>query len=274
MLPLFSTANLGYEIERKQLKKPDPFSVVVRQSFENLRKRQKTILSLLVLLLVLGFGIAIMLTQKAAREARGKDALFQARLNLEKELNTLVEAESSSQAEVPAVQKISSRANEPSKQTDRLKIIYKKLDVKKYFTQSVKSLEEVITNYSDTRAALDAMLILGDLYFEHGESEKAEPHYQAAADSISAPLEKALVLLALGYTYENSKKLKEALDVFQRAFNLGQEGLKGELWLAMARVHEAQGQKDKAKEIYQKIISQIPNTEYANTAESQQASLE
>lgn len=238
----------------KELKQPDKFATSVKNFFDQALKRQKVIISLLIFVFIVGLGITMVFTQKDARSSRARDALFQATQALEQELTVI--------AATP--QPVASVRPDPAQ------VAHKKLDVSKELSRSIKLFEEVVSKYDGTRSSFDARLKLGDLYFDHGEPAKAISWYQSAVDASPGMQEKALALQSLGSAFENDQKPKEALSAFEKALGLGQEGLKGDLLLGAARSHEAMGDREKAKNFYQQIISQFPNSEFAKKAEIQQ----
>jgi tetratricopeptide (TPR) repeat protein len=145
--------------------------------------------------------------------------------------------------------------------------MYKKFDVDTTLAEPVKQLQLIVTDFSNTRAAFEARLTLGDLYYNHGQAEKSVKWYQEAADSAPGTFEKALAFYALGYSFENAAKPGEALKIYEKALNQGEVGLKGDLLLATARCYESMHDIAKARSTYDRIIAELPNTDYATSAQ-------
>ena len=101
----------------------------------------------------------------------------------------------------------------------------------------------------------------------HGEFTKALPWYEKASDSAPDSFEKALAFSSLGYVHESLGKPTEALQSFQKALNLGEGSLKGDLLMGVARSYEAVHDSANARSTYDKILTELPNTEYAKSAE-------
>ena len=141
------------------------------------------------------------------------------------------------------------------------------MDVDTHYPEAVKKLKAVDQDFTKTRPAFEARLKLGNLYFNHGNFEKALPWFQKAVDTAPAKLEKALALSAVGYTYENLGKGNTAIQSFQKAIDLGESSVKGELLIAIARCYEEIHDTAKARSTYDQILSELPNTEYAKNAE-------
>ena len=67
--------------------------------------------------------------------------------------------------------------------------------------------------------------------------------------------------------------LKKMNAVFQKALELGEGSLKGDLLMAIARCQETLHDSSKARSIYDRILSELPNTEYAKAADINKAQL-
>lgn len=140
------------------------------------------------------------------------------------------------------------------------------LDVDAKLPKTVLQLKNIVKNYGSTRAALEARIKLGTIYFNHGEYEKAKTWFEQAADA-SSGYEKAVALSSLGYTYEDLGNYDLAIKTFQKALQLGEGGLKGDLLIAIARNYENMKDFNKARSIYDQILTELPTTEYAKQAE-------
>ena len=143
----------------------------------------------------------------------------------------------------------------------------KKVDVDTHFAESLAQLKKVENDFPRTRPAYEARLRLGNLYFNHSHYEKALPWFEKATQTAPTKLEKALALSAVGYSYENLKKGNAAIQTFQKAIDLGETSIKGELLMAIARCYEAVQDPTKARSTYDQVLSELPNTEYAKSAE-------
>ena len=111
------------------------------------------------------------------------------------------------------------------------------------------------------KTLVEACLVLEEAF------EKAQPWYQKAADTAKGKFEKSLSLSALGYSFENLGKHANAIESFQKALDLGENSLKGDLLLALARCYGSIHDVAKARSTYDRVLSDLPNTEYAKNAE-------
>lgn len=283
----FSTTDAG--IDRKSLKQPDSLSVVLKGFFDNLFKHYRGAAILIGALFILGLIGAFAVNHWDSRTEAGKTALFLAQKSLETELKAIADSST-----VPAdAMKLSAAKAKNTIGKDQVTdtaaekaaaaaasaaaieaATYKKLDVDAQFPETLKKLKALEQDYGKTRPAFDARLKLGDLYFQHGAFDKALPWYKKAAETAPGHFEKTLALSSLAYLNENAGKLNEAIQSYQQAIDIGEVSLKGDLLLGLARCYEAIHDSAKARSIYDKIITDLPNSEFAKSAELYKGMLE
>jgi tetratricopeptide (TPR) repeat protein len=251
LMPSFSSPSTS-RLDRKALKSPDEFISIVRSFFSDIPKHSKVWLGALVVIFLTGLIGAFYMNHSEKREMHARDALFNAQITLDKRLKELAPTQ--------------------TRGTDAVAQL--KIDVDAKLPEVVTELKRIGKEYAGTRAALEANLTLGDLYFDHGEPGKAVPWYQEAVNTTKKDFDRALALYSLGYALENSGKPARAIENFEKAMNLGETVLKGDLLMAIARSYEAMRDIPKARATYDKILSQLPNTEYAKTAETLKAQLQ
>jgi tetratricopeptide (TPR) repeat protein len=209
------------------------------------------------------------MSSKDSKSEAARSALFIAQKSVETETKALTPAPAAP-AKVDA--KAAKDAKTPAVPVED--VSFKRLDVDAKYPESIKKLNGVITDFSGTRAAFDARMQLGELYFNHGEATKALPVFQAAVDSAPNSLEKALALSATAAAQENQSMFKEARETYEKAINLGEASVKGDLLLGSARTSLALKDTAKAKQTYEQILNQLPNTEYSRYAEALKAQLD
>ena len=262
------------DLDRKTLKREDGFVKTVRGQFDRLSKHTYGMAALAGIVVLAGVGATLLYNQRENQSAQGREALFRAQRSVEKALEAL--------APPPVVPPVAAQAKKdsatdktppPAPKPDLAAIAHLKLDVDAKLAEGVKAYQGVIQKYDGTRPAVEARIALADLYYNHGEPAKAVPLYQAAADHSSGTFERALAFSSVGYAQENAGKPKEAQQAYEKALNLGETSLKGDLLLAMARCYQALNDNAKARTTYDQISSQLPNTEYAKKAESLKADL-
>jgi TolA-binding protein len=212
-------------------------------------------------------------------EARG--ALFLAEKASDTELKVLAGvktpavpiAEEKDPAKKEAADK-AKRAEDEASSKKMEELAYSKLNVDVKFPDTVRKFRDVIAKYSGTRAAHEARMSLGTLYFNHGEAGKAAPLFQDASASASGSFEKSLAFQSWGYALENGGKPADAISAYEKALGYSEGSIKGDVLLSIARSQEALHDVAKARSTYDQIISQLPNTDAAKSAESHKAKLQ
>lgn len=262
MASTFSTS--GSDIDRRSLKRPDGFMTSLSGIFSQLISKSSILAGCAVGLIAIGVGIALFMNQLESKSKNARNALFLAEKALAAEVKGFASHEVSKEANTTHKGQSDSSLDE---------VAFKKLDVDVRFPDGVQKLKAIVQEFRGTRAALDAQVKLGDLYYNHGEFSKALPWFEKAAGS-SSGIEKATALSSMGYTYENLGQPQEAITFFQKAINLGEASLKGDLLLALGRCYEALHDFAKARSTYDKILSELSNTEYAKSAEIAKSQLQ
>ncbi|OFZ80129.1 MAG: hypothetical protein A2583_16270 [Bdellovibrionales bacterium RIFOXYD1_FULL_53_11] len=252
---------MSQDIDRKTLKKPDEFTTKVKSLFDLMADHSRKILFLLGIVFVAAFVFALLSSRSNTRNEEAKGSLFQAKQALDKELAVIASAEA------PAMQK---KSAQPSPEL----VAFKHFDVNAKLAGSVGKLKTVIKQYEGTKAALDARMTLGDLYFNHGQYAASIEWYQQAADKASGTSDRAMALLGWGYALENSKQINNAIAVYERALNTGDGMIKGDSMLSLARCFELANDKNRAKLMYERIISQLPDSPHQRTAEDLKSRIE
>lgn len=115
-------------------------------------------------------------------------------------------------------------------------------------------LENIVGEYGRTGAAGWAEIELGHLASANGNFREALRRYQAVLADISSknPL-LPLVQLSLAQTHENLGAPAAALIAYGKLAEL--PGFAGDACLAMARIHEGQGDLQQAREMYGKALA-------------------
>lgn len=253
----------------KVLKGKDDFFTAVYRFFDGLGKHTAVLAIVIGLVMVLGVVGGLMANRHEAKSGEAKSALFLAQKAYDTEMKSLAGIKAPAAGADEKAKAAEEAAS--SKRLDELSL--QKFDVEAKLPTTVAKYKEVITQFGGTRAAHEARMGLGDLYFNHGDAAKAIPFYKEGADSAPGNFEKSLALSALGYAYENSGKPNDAVAAFEKALNLGEAGIKGDVLLAIARSQVALHDTAKARSTYDQIISQLPNTESAKMAEALKAKL-
>jgi tetratricopeptide (TPR) repeat protein len=270
----------GFSVDKAKLKNRDEFFVSTYRFFDGLGKHSRGVAVAVVLLVGIGVAGGLMANRHQGKSEEGKNALFLAQKAYEAELKSVAGVKApapAAESKDPKAQAEAQKAQRAQEEASAKKlddVAYQKLDVDAKFPESVKKYNDVIHQYAGTRAAHEARMALGTLYFNHGDPAKATPLFEAATGSASGSFEKSLALQSWGYALENSAKHAEAVSAYEKALNLGEAGIKGDLMLAIARCQEAMHDAAKARSTYDQILTQLPNTDAAKTAEALKAKLQ
>jgi tetratricopeptide (TPR) repeat protein len=133
-------------------------------------------------------------------------------------------------------------------------------DVGRYAAVAAK-LKEVQEQYGSTKTATNALVDLGNVYFQEKEYDKAISCYQDFLDNVPAehPLRDP-VLVSLGATYEAKGSEQSAIEVYNRLRSKGTPGYQSQAQLCLGRVYEALGERNKAAGHYDAYLKEDPDS--------------
>ena len=246
-------------LDRKTLKRPDSFTVVVTQLLADLFQNTRILLIILGLLILSGVGFSWRLSQKEAQSRQAMNVLYEAEKTLEDETQKNFPSEGSQPSKGSALQA------EAKKTGNRGEFLA--ADVAAKLPKSLAKLQEVAEKYASTRAGFEAQMQLGSLYFDHGQYDQALKWFTQADTKGSERLDRASASSAIGYAYAAQGKWTEALASYQKAISAGEASMKGDLLLSIARCYEGLHDSAKARSIYDQITKEFPGGEYAKQAE-------
>jgi predicted negative regulator of RcsB-dependent stress response len=140
--------------------------------------------------------------------------------------------------------------------------------------QKLKQLEEIIKDYSGTKAAQSSRVMAGHLYYQKKDFSRAISSYQSALDNGTFPQTfKTLILGNLAYAYEQKGDLPQAAKTLSE-LTQGQENLlKEDSLMNLARVYQKMGKKAEAKTTYRTFLKTFPQSAYSNMVKDQIAGL-
>lgn len=120
---------------------------------------------------------------------------------------------------------------------------------------------EVLDKYSSTRAAQLSLPLYADLIYQEGSYDKAIELYQEALDIFSNEdgLRKH-ILNGIAYAYEGKKDYKTAAQYFQKITESKGKFLKEDACFNLARMYEAAGDSNKAREAYNALVRDYPQS--------------
>jgi tetratricopeptide (TPR) repeat protein len=246
-------------------KNGDEFVSGVNSFFEFLAKRARLFVALGVVVLIGSAIFAFNANRKSEKTDAGRNALYLAQKSLDTQLAVLAKAAAPAAPSTPASKGSAEKAAKPA---DPEVVAFQKMNVDTQFADAVGKFKAVAQDYGSTRPGLEAMLILGKLYLNHGEPQKAEEWFHQAVEHGQNGMDRASAWSNVGYADENQNKYKDSLDAFDKAVGMGEASLKGDLLLSKARVFEELKDNAQAKSTYEQIQSLLPNTEYAKLADS------
>jgi len=132
---------------------------------------------------------------------------------------------------------------------------------------SEKLYLEVINKYGNTFSGISAKLELADLYYKEKEFEKAYDLYQEVNKNTGIKLLKVVSLINLAYIKELQNDYDTALTYFKEMLNYKIEIFDIQAYFGMSRCFEKLHKIEEAKAIYNKVISQFPDSEHAKMAQ-------
>ena len=131
-------------------------------------------------------------------------------------------------------------------------------------------LTGVTRDYAGTTAAAVAGLQLARMKVASGDLPGAETIYKDLLAKVHADestlVFRAMAFEGLGVTLENQKKFDEAAKAFEQAVNEKSNPLKPLALLGQGRVLTELGKKDQAKQAYEAVLKEYPNTSYERKA--------
>jgi len=209
------------KIRRKELKKPDEFITFSSRIIAWCQDNVRIVVGVLASIAVLILITSAVFLFKARRETKARD--------LYEEALSLYQVESSTNA---------GAAN---------------------YSMATAKLEEVKQRYHSTRVAANALMDMGNIYFQEGDYEKAIISYTDFLQRTDAshPLyEQALE--SLGETYEAKGSWQEAVGVYQRLASEGTPVYQAQAQLYLGRVYEAMNDQQKAMTHYDNYLNDSP----------------
>lgn len=280
----------------KSLRGRDEFYKETYRFFDALGRHRTAVVVGAAVLVIGGVAGGIIANHREERAEAGRSALYLAQKSFETTLKDMAgykapppeadgakdkdaDAAAKPEAEDPkakAAKEAAAKARQAEEQAVEKKaeeLTFSKMDVDAKFGDAIKKFQDVIAKFDGTRAAHEARMTLGTLYFNHGEPAKAAPLFEAAAKSAPNAFDKSMAYQSWGYALENDGKPADALSAYEKALNYSEGSIKGDCWLGIARCQVAMHDAAKARSTYDQIITQLPSTEASKTAEALKAKL-
>lgn len=141
--------------------------------------------------------------------------------------------------------------------------------------QAISKLETISSKYGGTKAAPQAIFLLGNIYFHNRQFDQAisifEKFTKKGADD---PLLMASSLFGIAQCYLEKKEYGQAGDFFQRAFESDRQGVLAANSLVSAGFSYSRAKDlEKAKSSYQKVVELFPQSQEALKARRELAEI-
>ncbi len=127
---------------------------------------------------------------------------------------------------------------------------------------AIQALEYIRNAFSRSTPGRFVRLDLGALYFHLKRYDQAKDSYQTFLKDLKPEEDylKPLILDSLAYINEAEKDLEKAAARWKEVTKLTDEFLKEEAFLNLGRIYEAQNNKEKAIETYEKLMADYPDS--------------
>jgi tetratricopeptide (TPR) repeat protein len=141
------------------------------------------------------------------------------------------------------------------------------------FQEVRAEFEQLIADSGDEPGGKMARVIFADICFDAGQADKAIALYKSALEDFKQPFYKDQILNGLGYAYEAKKEYTTALEYFEKISEGSDPVLKAEALFNMGRLYAALGNTEKSQQAYQKIVTDSPQSFYAELAKERSVNI-
>jgi tetratricopeptide (TPR) repeat protein len=125
--------------------------------------------------------------------------------------------------------------------------------------------KRIFNDYGSRSNGSVARLIFANLCYETGDYQQAADLYKASLSPFAdQPLIHFQILKSLGYTYEALKDPATAVVYFEQAQSTGDKSLQDDVLFHLGDLYARLGQKDKSADAFKRILSDYPDSVYAN----------
>jgi TolA-binding protein len=243
------------KIDKDDLKGPDAFVTFSDIVFNYVEKHFTSFISIVAVIVVVAIGYEGVNFLNSLREQKAAEALFVPEDSLKK-----VEADFQ-EKNAPA-----GDDKKAEKQSDKSPVV---ADYNKDYAPIVGKIKAAIKEHADTKAAVVSALNLS--YFL--SQQKQYPEAQAVLDIPTykpshGELLSGFWLMHRGVTYMENNQVDQAINAYQTV--LSTEGLKvfyPEALLKLGVAYELKGDANKAREMYERVGKDFPETEASGTAQ-------
>jgi len=120
-------------------------------------------------------------------------------------------------------------------------------------------LEDVVDQYNRTSACPVARILLGQIYYEKGDYDKAIGTYEEVLKGKNRKPElRALAWEGLAYSHEAKEDFTEALGCYQELTQMNLTNIQGWAYMGQARCYEKLKEYEKALDAYRALLTEQP----------------
>ena len=144
------------------------------------------------------------------------------------------------------------------------------------FQAATADLQTIWRSYKGTRAALEALYLLGNAYYYGKDYDQALQYFQEFVNKYTKadPLLLSGAYSGIGDCHVQKKEYAQAAESYlQAADKIKDDLVIPNLLFSAAQSYSYANQPDKAKELYEKIITKYPNSKLVNQARQELAEL-
>lgn len=135
------------------------------------------------------------------------------------------------------------------------------------YNQAITRLEKVINGYSHTNVLPLALLYAGHVYYKLKRFDESIDSYLSFLEKESSYNSlKIFAFAGLGYSYEAKGDYENALVYFMKLIDRDENPFAQLGYFDVSRCYDSLGEKDKAIEIYQTVLTNYPNSVFATSA--------
>ncbi len=133
--------------------------------------------------------------------------------------------------------------------------------------EAVKTdFKDIIEKYGSTDAGKSALLQYGDVCFQMKDYDAAIAAYEQALDEMENTAFKSMILNGLAYAWEGKNDFKQAVAYFEKIADDEDGTARDQALFNMGRLYAKTGEPEKAKAAFQKLVSEFPDSMYADLA--------
>ena len=143
------------------------------------------------------------------------------------------------------------------------------------YDEALGILTTLVEEYGSTESGELGLLLAGKCLSRLKRYGEAVKQYEEFLDvSKNKQLYRSLALQGLGFAYENEEDYDKAVACFSELAEMDGSFLRGESILALARIHEQRGQREKALQAYRDFLASYPDSTESHRIQRRVALLE